>query len=87
MNYNQVKQFAEKYNDGLRADNPRFKRSVQIIDEEGTVLFYRHAFLMEWGLYIICFTEHHGFHVFPKDELIGYNQFETCSCIETLPLI
>lgn len=34
----------------LRADDPRFSRAVMIWHEEGTQLFFMHAFIMEWDM-------------------------------------
>lgn len=62
--------------------------SVLLQHEDGTVLFYNYAFLMRYydpehgnwgacstpGQWILVFTEHHGFHVYPVDDLTAYRQ-------------
>ena len=82
---------ARKYDEGLRATDPRFNFCVHIIHEEGTIYFFEHAFLMEWkdpevlpnpenaakrqGEWLLVFTEHQGFHVFSFDDLYCYDQY------------
>lgn len=83
---------AENYDKTLRADDPRFSHSVQIIHEEGTTYFFHSAFLMTWkdpatkhdpknaaerqGEWLMVFTEHQHFHVFSYDELVGYSEWK-----------
>lgn len=66
---------AEKIDKNLRADDPRLRRAVMIQHEEGTQLFFMYAFLMKWKNWIFVFTEHHSFHIYDKDDLNGYWEF------------
>lgn len=73
-----IKEKAEAYDKALLATDTRFQRSVRLLHEDGSVMLWNHAFLMsienEW---IVCFTEHHGFHVYHETDLIGYRQYAT----------
>ena len=73
-----IKEKAEAYDKTLQATDPRFQRCVKILHEDGSVMMWNHAFLMsvesEW---IVCFTEHHGCHVYHETDLIGYRQYAT----------
>lgn len=74
----------------LKATDPRFRHSVYLIHEEGTTLFFENAFIVryydrlhrDWGdcsfqgEWAMVFTEHHGFHVYPLDDLVSWNQFK-----------
>jgi len=81
-----TKQFQEAYerakalNVLLRADDPRLRGSVQIVHDDGSILFYEFAFVERHphdGLqplktgegWWFIFTEHHGFHVYATDEV------------------
>lgn len=82
---------AQEYNETLKATDPRFNSCVQIIHEEGTVLWFRNAFLMTWkdpsvipdpdnaairqGEWLMVFTEHQGTHIFSYDDLLDWGQY------------
>jgi hypothetical protein len=82
---------AEGYDKALLATDPRFSHVVRVVHEEGTSLFYVNAFLMKWkdpevvegawgacetpGQWLFIFTEHHGFHVYPLDDLHSYREY------------
>ena len=82
--------FANSIDAGLQATDTRFRRTVMIIHEEGTILTFRNAFLLKYhdknhrdwgdcenpGDWIFIFTEHHGVHVYPIDDLVDYAQLE-----------
>lgn len=81
-----IRQKAEAYDATLLATDLRFRRVVILEHEDGSYLQFDRAFLMmcerEW---LICFTEHHGFHVYHKDDLFAYSQYERISALEELP--
>lgn len=54
---------------GLRADDERFRNSVKINHEEGTMLFFDGAFSEKYDDYYFVFTEHHGFYVYHEDDV------------------
>lgn len=81
---------AEEINKTLRADDPRLQHYVLILHEEGTTLFFRNAYLVRYhdpqhgnwgdsehpGEWIMVFTEHHGFHVYPVDDLSWFQELQ-----------
>jgi len=81
---------AAEMDEHLRADDLRLQHSVMILHEEGTTLFYRNAYLVkyydslhgDWGAsenpgeWIMIFTEHHGFHVYPVDDLSWFQELQ-----------
>lgn len=79
-----VRKVAEAYDKKLRANDPRFRRQVHIIHEDGSVTNYDSAFLMkiadkhvtmqtsDYSYWIVCFTEHHGLHINHSDDLLLY---------------
>ena len=72
----EIKKKAEAYDKTLLATDVRFQRSVKILHEDGSVMVWNHAFLMSVeGEWIVCFTEHHGFHVYHETDLIEYKQY------------
>lgn len=85
---------AEMLDKNLRADDPRLQHCVLILHEEGTTLFFRNAFFKRYhdgehgnwgdsehpGEWIMVFTEHHGFHVYPVDDL---SWFQELQCVES----
>ena len=66
---------AAEYDSKLLATDPRFRRLVMLTHEDGSVLYFRYAFILivdsEW---VAVFTEHHGPHVYHQEDLQGYHQ-------------
>lgn len=60
----------------LLATDKRFANAVQLIDAEGTVLFFNNAFIEEKDGYIFLFTEHHEYDVFCEGDLIRWGQYK-----------
>lgn len=56
---------------------------VLLLHEEGTALFYRNAFFLRHGDWVLVFTEHHRYHVYHEDELRGFWQYQA---IEIAPV-
>ena len=71
----QAKEWGDAYDLTLRSDDPRLRRAVQIVMEDGSTLFYRDAFLIKRGDYIHWFTEHYGCGFQHSDEIYGYLEF------------
>jgi len=68
-----IRTAAEAYDANLLCTDPRFQRSVIIIHIDGSVIFYKSAFLMRAGDgWIVTFTEHLGIHIIHEDELIRH---------------
>lgn len=90
---------AQEIDKTLRADDPRLSGAVVLHHEDGAALFYDSAFLMRyydaehgnWGActtpgeWIMVFTEHHGFHVYPVDDLVSFQQYRGRMEIEKHP--
>ena len=91
---------AEAYDKDLLATDSRFSRAVKLVHEEGTLLFFESAFLLKWkdpevkpgawgacetaGQWLLVFTEHHGFHVYPLDDLSSWTMYEHVAPVEWL---
>ncbi len=73
---NEVRKAIQKYNDNLRADDPRFRREVTLIHEDGTYQHIDSAFLMRYDICIICFAEHHEVQIHYADDLLLYWESE-----------
>ena len=72
-----IREKAEAYDKNLLATDPRFRRSVVIAHEDGTHLQFESAFLLRIeSVWIACFTEHHGVHVYHVEDLANYSEFE-----------
>ncbi len=48
-----------------------FSQDVLVLHEEGTTLFFRHAFYIKYYDWVLVFTEHHGYHVHHESDLNG----------------
>lgn len=83
-----IRERAEEYDKQLLATDPRFRRSVTLSHEDGSHFYFEEAFLMrvEWE-WIVCFTGHHGVHVYHSDDLSAFHEMEVRapSTIEALP--
>jgi hypothetical protein len=77
-------QTALKISKTLKATDPRFNRSVQLLTDDGAVLFYDGAFLLKNGEWIYFFAEHHACEVFHAEELNGWAQYESIYEIEEI---
>jgi hypothetical protein len=75
-----VYDLARAYDTKLLATDRRFRRAIQIVHEDGTVLFIKNAFLMECFMegvaWIIYFSEHNSFNVYARDDLRSYCEFD-----------
>ena len=70
MDYKAIHEYANAKNLELTCDNGTFNGKVCIKHNDGTILKLRYAFTEEGDDYIIAFTEHHGFFIYPKDEIV-----------------
>lgn len=78
MKLHEVKQLVGKIDATLRSDDPRMhRRSVLITHQDGSTLFFRFAFMMRHGNWLLVFSEHQGSHVFSINDLAQFQQFET----------
>ena len=59
----------------LQATDPRFRRALNIVFDDGTSLLFQDAFIVEWKEYYLIFTEHHRFHVYHKDDVLHFQQY------------
>lgn len=76
MNVDQVREIAKKYDESLQATDERFNRNVVLLHHDGTYMRIMRAFLMMHEIWLVVFTEHHGFFVYHTDDLRLYNQHE-----------
>ena len=77
--YQEALEVAEKYNKTLLATDPRFNRTTIIQHEDGSHFLFMNAFACSYQAkphptlgeqnFILVFTEHHGIHVYDKDEV------------------
>jgi len=79
-----VQTWAAEYDRQLRADDKRFNRYVHIVHQDGSTMFFTYAFLVSVNHWLVAFTEHTGFHLFHKDDLEFYSQFETRVSVEKI---
>jgi hypothetical protein len=84
LKYRDVVVEASTYNATLRADDKRFMRDVSLAHEDGSHFFWRNAFVMTKGGWIIVFTEHFGEHVFHESEVEFSEHFPCYDEIEEL---
>lgn len=53
----------------LTAYHPGFRNSVYIRHDDGSTMFWEHAFIRYVDSYVFVFTEHNDYHIFSKDDL------------------
>ncbi len=81
-----IRKKTDEYDAKLLATDPRFRRSVTMIHQDGSYLHFDSAFLMRTGDWIACFTEHHGTHVYHYEDLQTYWESEVRrDAIEEMP--
>lgn len=69
--YKETKEFAAKYHKDLLATDPRFRLGVQIKHTDGSIFKWARAFYLEEDYFVMVFTEHHGFYVYYREDLIS----------------
>lgn len=85
MNLRDIKALVADMDLSLRADDPRFHRSVLIVHQDGSSMFFRHAFMVRHRNWLLVFTEHQGSHVFAINDLERYYTLETvCEPMEVV---
>lgn len=60
----------------LKARDPRFQGAVHLNHRDGTALFFRNAFALNWSRFLLIFTEHHGLHVYDFDDLSRFAAYK-----------
>lgn len=74
----EAEEVARQLDMALRADDPRLRNCVHVALGDGSAFFWDSAFcetkktswqgqVLEW---LFVFTEHHGFHVFPWEDVL-----------------
>lgn len=76
MNYKEAKALADARDSTLTSDDPRFRHMVQLIHEDGTVLTYTYTFFVPIDRWYLVFTEHHGSHVYAKDDIHDISEWQ-----------
>lgn len=76
MNYREVRALAEEYDKRLLATDPRFRRSVLLLHQDGSIFRVDSAFLMQKGAWILMFSEHHGYHVYHQEDLLYFAEVQ-----------
>lgn len=75
MNSRDIKALVADMDLSVRSDDIRMRGSVHIIHEDGTSLFFRHAYMVRRGNWLLVFTEHQNAHYFAINDLKEYKQF------------
>jgi hypothetical protein len=73
-------EWAKVNDEYLLATNMGFSNTILVIHEEGSTFLIKKAFLIlvivdKNNKFIVCFSEHQGFHIWAEDELVDYQQF------------
>ena len=84
VKYKEVLQWAEEYDKKLLCTDPRFRQSVLLYDEDGTMHFIQYGFVVLYKDYYCVFGEHIRPIVNHKDEVVGIKQFEQIYEIEEI---
>jgi hypothetical protein len=79
VEYRKMKELANKIDSKLIATDIRFKNSVKLVDEDGSVINFENAFIERKGNWIFLFCEHHSCDVFYEDDLRYYVQYRKIS--------
>jgi hypothetical protein len=78
MTSRDIKALVADMDRSLRSDDPRLHRSsVLIVHEDGSSMFFRFAFMVRHGNWLLVFTEHQGSHSFAINDLESYFTLET----------
>jgi len=70
--YKEAEEVMLSYGKTLTAYDFKPGDCVFILHQEGTTLFYKSAFLMEWKDWIFVYTEHHYYLAYHKTDLDSY---------------
>ena len=54
----------------------RSDRAVRIEHEDGSIIFFTHAFALSHEEWYFVFTEHNGYHLYHKEDVILYEYRE-----------
>ena len=85
MNRAEIQVWAEARDAELRAG--AFQHAVLLLDCEGCLLLWQAAELAEQpDGWVVVFTEHHGLHVFHRDEIVQLQQLAPLDWTERLQL-
>lgn len=76
MKSNDIKHLVADMDKSVRSDDPRMRRSARITHEDGSNLYFRHAYMLRHGNWLLVFSEHQGSHHFNINDLSSYEQLE-----------
>ena len=82
VSWGEANGIADKVDKTLQPGDSRYSRYVQMIDNEGSVMFYKNAFLLKHGDWILCFTEDHGYFVYHMQDLEIFREFTLVDTLE-----
>lgn len=68
--WTEAKEEAERRNKQITGNDFGRGDGVFLCLDEGSVFFWRDAFIRRWRGYIFIHTEHHGFHVFDSEDVM-----------------
>lgn len=75
--YLEAFQKGRKYMVSLGAADPRFKRTVKVIHQDGSIFVLTHAFIaFDEENYFIVIPEHHDVHIFYKHDLHDWEELD-----------
>lgn len=86
MDFLETLEIAGQYDDTLPSTDPRFRRSVLLIHDDGSIFIIKSSFLMKKDEWLVVFSEHHPFSIYHVDSLISYRELlPIAPTLEELP--
>lgn len=70
ISYKKLLEEAAEYDKSLKATDKRLQGYVHLVHQDGSTFYWASAFLLTTGDFWVIFTEHHGFHVYHKDDVL-----------------
>ena len=69
MTYKEAEKRALAIHKDLKATDPRLRRWVHMIHEDGSVFTCENAFALKIDRYVAVFTEHHNYFLYDESEV------------------
>lgn len=73
MNRKSAEDAAREYDKNLKCTDFYYDECVLVKHDDFTQCMFFSAFPLDYGPYILVFTEHHGYHVYHKDETLVWH--------------
>ena len=85
MRYKEIEKIAQRHDKTILATDKRLQNFVYVEIDDGSFFKWLDSFAVEYDDWYIVFTEHYGFHIFGKSDIVNIVQADKKTNIWVMP--